>query len=116
MSGQLGLNSIDGNFACCLLFFQFRQPPCFSISASYFCLISLSGGSSERPAKWSMQPQNEDVTHIRFRVVLPVPVNRDSTAYDEDIRGSFLKSYKKEKNFKCLCKASVLEHGSWMVA
>ena len=60
-----------------------------------------------------MQPQNEDVTQIRFRVVLPVPVNRDSTAYHEDIRGSFIKSYKKEKKFQVSLQG--LGTGTWLL-
>ena len=85
---------------------------CFISSlASYFCPITFSGGSSERQAKWSTQPQNEDVEQVRFQVVLPVPASCDCTAYHEDIKSSFIKSYQKERKFQVSLRG--LGTGTW---
>jgi hypothetical protein len=85
---------------------------CFISSlASYFCPIPFSGVSSERQAKWSTKPQNEDVVQVRFQLVLPVPASCDSKAYLEDVRDSFLKSYKNETKFQMSLQG--LGTGSW---
>ena len=65
-------------------------------------------------AKRSTQPQNEDVVQVRIQVVLPVPAYFNSTAttaYHEDLRGSFLKSYQKENKFKMSLQG--LGTGTW---
>ena len=65
----------------------------------------------ERQAKWSTKPQNEDLEQVRFQVVLPVPASCDSTAYHEDIKSSFLKSYQKERKFQVSLRG--LSTGTW---
>jgi hypothetical protein len=69
---------------------------------------------SEMQAKRSTQPQNEDVVQVRIQVVLPVPAYFNSTAttaYHEDLRESFLKSYQKENKFKMSLQG--LGTGTW---
>ena len=66
---------------------------------------------SEMQAKRSTQPQNEDVVQVRIQVVLPVPAYCNSTAYHEDLRESFLKSYQRENKFKMSLQG--LGTGTW---
>jgi hypothetical protein len=84
MSGQ---DSTDGNFALIVSY------------AFLCCNIGILFYSGRKPT-WSKQPNNEETDQVRVQVVLPVPACCDSTAYHAALKGSFFKSYKKERKFQ----------------